>query len=458
MFQSESEFARHTWGNVDLGDRRLTARAVRVGGCMTAYSDASLATQMKDPAGLEGAYRLMNHANVTLEALLAPTYAQTIQLANLEKVVLWVNDGTELDYTFQRKKTGLGPIGDGKGRGLLMHSTLAIEPDTRQVLGLGNVQVYLREPTPKPDPKWTRSMEGRVWEVAASAIGPPAEGVIWVEVSDAGSDSFRYMTACVREKKHFLIRVVHNRWMSAKEDGQTHKLIDYARSLPMQEGSETEVEVKASKNQPARMARVVMGWAALTLPPSFQAPKEERLLPPVEAWVLRIFEPNPPNSGEELEWILLSSLPVTTLSEARTRVDWYRCRWFCEDFHQCLKTGCHIEHSQLSDRADVEALLGFAAPIAVRLLQLRQVTRLETDHLAREEVDPLMVEVLAQRVEVESQTMSIKTFWKLVARLGGFQGRKGDHDPGWRTLWWGWRYLSDLTEGARMMAKHRTKL
>jgi L-lactate utilization protein LutB len=33
--------------------------------------------------------------------------------------------------------------------------------------------------------------------------------------------------------------------------------------------------------------------------------------------------------------------------DAQMRVDWYTCRWFCEDFHQCLKTGCRIEQRQL---------------------------------------------------------------------------------------------------------------
>jgi hypothetical protein len=103
-------------------------------------------------------------------------------------------------------------------------------------------------------------------------------------------------------------------------------------------------------------------------------------------------------------------------------------------------------------------LLGFVAPIAVRLLQLRQAVRQTSERLAVEEVDPLMVEVLAQKQQVDSQSMTLATFWLLVARLGGFQGRKRDGNPGWRTLWWGWRYVSDLTEGARLVINRRTKL
>ncbi len=41
-------------------------------------------------------------------------------------------------------------------------------------------------------------------------------------------------------------------------------------------------------------------------------------------------------------------------------------------------------------------------------------------------------------------------FWQQVARLGGHQGRRHDGPPGWRTVWRGWRYLSDLADGARL--------
>jgi hypothetical protein len=61
------------------------------------------------------------------------------------------------------------------------------------------------------------------------------------------------------------------------------------------------------------------------------------------------------------------------------RIDWYRCRWLIEDFNMCLKTGCDIERSQLGHFDDIGRLLGFKLPVAVRLLQLRQLARTETD-------------------------------------------------------------------------------
>lgn len=459
---SAHEWAVQQWGQADLGDQRLTRRAVEIGARMAARPEASLPEQMKDPAALEGAYRLLNHAYVTMDDLLAPHVQQTKRAAEPYELVLFVEDTTELDYTGHPSKTGLGPIGDGNGRGLLMHSTLALVPDGRQVLGLAHVQVVRREPVPKPKPKWTRSPEGQVWEVSAHAVGRPPAGVTWVHVSDRASDIFEYMAACVDLEKHFVLRVQHNRLLSWHEDApqtdqaQAHKLLDYARSLPERPGSHYTVEVPAHKDQPARQAQLALALTPLTVAPPSQAPPDIRHHPPLKLWLLRAWEPDAPDGVEAVEWVLLSSLPIVVLSDAQRTTEWYTCRWFCEDFHQCLKTGCRVEHSQLDDGTDIEHLLGFAAPIAVRLLQLRQAARHAPEVPACHIVDPLMVEVLARRYRLEAETMTAQEFWRRVARLGGFQGRRRDGDPGWRTVWRGWRYLSDLTEGARLFAPNDT--
>ena len=160
-------------------------------------------------------------------------------------------------------------------------------------------------------------------------------------------------------------------------------------------------DVPAKGQQPARQAHLALQWAAITLAPPVQAPPEIRAHGPLKVWLVRAWEPDPPPDVEPVEWVLLSSLPVENLADAQTRVDWYTCRWFCEDFHQCLKTGCRIEQRQLDDGADIQRLLGFALPIAVRLLQLRQTVRQAPEVPATTVVEPLLVQVLARRQRLE---------------------------------------------------------
>jgi hypothetical protein len=73
-----------------------------------------------------------------------------------------------------------------------------------------------------------------------------------------------------------------------------------------------------------------------------------------------------PRGEEPLEWILVTSVPTTTLEHAWERVEWYRHRWLVEDYHQCLKSGCRIEERQLQTVDGLMRLLGLLSPLAVR--------------------------------------------------------------------------------------------
>jgi hypothetical protein len=455
MTDSASEWAIQQWATAELGDVRRTARAVAIGARMAAAPEATLPTQMRSSSELKGAYRLLNNPDITLAQLLAPHCATTRAAAGRTQLTLLVQDTTELDYTAHANIiSGLGPIGNGGGQGLLLHSTLAVVPATGQVLGLADARVVLRQPLDKPRNKARRSPEACLWEDAAEQVGQPPTAATWMHVCDRGADDFDLMAVCRRQGAHFLIRARHNRrlqWpMIPPASPLPGRLLDYARSLPPHPGSQYQVAVPATFKHPARQADVVLSWGRVTFPPPSNA------TPPIAdedaftVWVVRAWEVQPPPEIEPLEWILLTSWPIQDLAEARFIIQCYTRRWLVEDFHQCLKTGCQVEDSQLDDRADLERLLGFALPIAARLLQLRQDARNTPEVPATAIVEPLMVKVLLRLRPRLKPNISVAAFWAQVARLGGHPGRRGDGPPGWRTIWRGWRYLSDLADGARL--------
>jgi hypothetical protein len=396
-----------------------------------------------------------------MAALLAPHEQATLAAATQTPIVLLIEDTTELDFTAHPTMSGLGPVGDGHGRGLLLHETIAVVPGTRQILGLAHLQVVLRQASTTAHD--ATSPEGRLWETSAAAVGSPPDGLLWIHVSDRGSDDFAYLAACLDRGKHVLIRACQNRllfWPADAPEAQqpeAQHLLDYARSLPATPGSGYTVRLRATPEHPARTAHVVLAWAPVMLPPPRKSPGGLADHAPLVLFVLRIWEPEPPAGVKALDWILLTSLPTATADDVQRAADWwYPCRWICEDFHMCLKTGLRIEQSQLDDGADVQRLLGFCAPVAVRLLQLRQAAQQDPDDPATVAADPLMVQVLARRQHLEAKTLTLATFWRHVAQLGGYLGRKSDGPPGWRTVWKGWRYLCDLTEGARLALAYDT--
>ena len=58
----------------------------------------------------------------------------------------------------------------------------------------------------------------------------------------------------------------------------------------------------------------------------------------------------PPEGGEPIEWLLLTTVAVETIEDAIERVQWYSCRWGIEVWHRILQSGCRIEARQLENR------------------------------------------------------------------------------------------------------------
>jgi hypothetical protein len=450
---STKKWAESQWGTAPLGDIRLVRRAIQMGEAMSRHPNWSLPRQMEDSTTLKAAYNLLNDYRITLEQLSAPHWRQTRQEAAREADVLFLQDTTVLDYSHHRTKKGLGPIGDGRGRGLLLHTALAVVPgETPRLLGMAHQQVVLRKPTPKPRPAGYVTAEGRVWARATEAVGRAPDDVRWVHVGDRGSDDFEFMHRTRQMHADFLIRVKHNRILTWEEDVgvEMRKMKDYARSLPAE--YKYQMALPALHKRKARTAQMRLAWARVTIPPPATGQRELRCQPPISAWLIRTWEVNAPlDVDEPLEWILITSVPVKTVEEALKRIGWYSHRWLTEEYHQCLKTGCAIEKRQFDHADDICRLLGFCAPIAVRLLQIRQMARLNPDAPAVGIIDPLTVQILIERLpRTPVQPLTSRDFWRGVAQLGGYQGRRSDGPPGWRTIWNGWQYLNDLVDGARL--------
>jgi Transposase DNA-binding len=450
--QNAATWAQAQWGMCQMGDARLTARAVAMGARMAEHPGWSLPAQQGSGAATQGAYRLLNNGQVTGEALWQPHLEATRQAAGHAGVTLMVQDRTTLDYSAHPATTGLGPVGSRQQRGLLLHSTLAVTAQTRQVLGLAHAQVIQRPERPAPKPSHAQRAsgpEGWAWEAAVEAIGPVPVGATWLYVSDRESDIYDYLVACRAAGAGFVVRAFQNRTVQWGPGGrESGKLIQRAHSLLPKSGPRHTyiVTVSATTHASERAAKIVLSWCRLLLPPSACAHGRTSL----EVWVVRAWEEAPPPGAKRVEWILLTSQPVTTATAAVQVVEWYTCRWLVEDYHMCLKTGCRVETSQLDAGADLQRLLGFQAPLAVRLLQLRQSVRATPEMLAADAVDPLLVRLLAARLQRPAD-LSLAQFWQGVAQLGGHLGRKRDGAPGWRTLWRGWLTLQEYAVGARLV-------
>jgi Transposase DNA-binding/Transposase Tn5 dimerisation domain len=449
MEMDAGAWAEQRWGTCELGDVRRSARAVEIGRLMAECPGGSVPKQMGNWGQTLAAYRFLNNPHVTASALWEPHLAATRAAARAEEVVLFAHDWTTLDYTLHAATRGIGSVGSRSQRGLLLHSVVAVAPRGKRVLGLAHLQAIIRPAQREPPPAGRhRGPEGEAWETGVRAIGRPAAGVKWVHVSDRESEVYGYLAECVRQGTGFVVRACRNRKVGVGLRGvEAGRLMAQARQMLPKSGPRHSytVSVGATKQAPARDAKIVLSWCKLSIPPP--TPEEGQAI--LAVWVVRAWEEAPPSGTERVEWILLTSERIETATAATRVVEWYTCRWLVEDYHMCLKTGCRVEHSQLDDGADLQRLLGFVAPLAVRLLQLRQAVRNTAEAPALDEVDPLLVRLLAAKLRLPT-TMSLAQFWAGVAQLGGYLGRKSDGSPGWRTLWSGWRTLNEYATGARL--------
>lgn len=443
------EWARRQFGSIDLGDRRRDRRVVAMAARLVRNPSASLPTQMGSPKALKAAYRVLGEEDVSYGALMAPHWEQTRRVASQERLVLMVQDTTEIDHTHHPTTKGLGPIGDNRGYGYLLHTVLAVVPKPRRVLGIAHQEPFLRQAAPREscNQRRCRSRESQVWSRAAQAVGAAPENSLWVHVGDRYSDIFEFMATCLESGSDFLVRAAQDRCMET-EDGTQDYVISFARRLPAQ--GERLTEVPARKRRPARTARVQISFSPITILPPKGGPFRESL----SVWVVRVWEPEPPAGEDEpLEWILLTSVMTRIVDEAWERVDWYKCRWISEDYHQCLKTGCSIEKRQLREKDRLLRLLGLLAPVALRLLQLRDIVRLSPDAPAISTLPKDLVQVVAHLAEAPLESLTMKDFWWAVAQQGGFLGRRRDGPPGWKTIWRGWLHVQTLLEGVRLASR-----
>jgi len=420
---------------------------------VTASPQHSLPKACDDWADLKAAYRFLSNPRVNAEAIQTPHRRHTRARCAEHPVVLCVEDISELDFTTRRKTRGLGPIGDGRGRGLLQHSTLAVTPQGN-VLGLLHQQWITRAEVPEAETREQRRArftKTDLWSEAVAAVGSAPSGCRLVHVADREADCFQVMQACDDHGVGFLIRAQHNRSIH----GGTDKLWSFM--IRQRILGPRVLKLPRTEKRTARTARLNIRCGQVLLDPPA---RDDRFTQPRRVSAVYLTEERSPKDAEAVEWMLLTSEPTTTAEEAFHRVDEYSRRWVIEEFHKVEKTGCRLEASQLDEAADLQRLAAIVAVAAVRLLMLREKAQTA---MAGETQDPavlqrsvpwlwIVVVALADKKDpVDPATLTPRAFWLRIARQGGYIGRRSDGRPGWSTAWKGWYDFMFMFRGAELM-------
>lgn len=446
--QSVMEWSQLNFGTCELGDKRRTNRLVQVAEQVGNNPSASLPNQLELWSDLKAAYRLFDCKAVTFEAVARPHWELTKHSANGR--CLLIGDTTEFDFGKDREIEGIGPTGNGSGQGFLLHNALMVSADSEEIIGVAGQTIhYRKKKTSKKRENSSqilkRKRESEVWGTVIDQIGEPQNDVEYVHVFDRGADNFEVYCRLLQKRGEWVIRASRmNRYVLVGKSEECMQLKDYLPQLKSL-GHYT-LSLRARPGQTAREAQLEVRVGRIKLPQPSHVSHWVRSLkqPPIEMNVIEVVEVDAPKGVEPIRWVLLTSLPVETFDDAWTVIGYYELRWLVEEYHKAIKTGCATESRQLKSAGRLEALVGLTSVIAIRLLQLKSLARTNPEVPAQRVVPRVWLQMLklARKGLNRVHDLTVGQFYREVAKLGGFLGRKSDGEPGWITIWRGWEKLN----------------
>ena len=461
--QSVNEWAQLNFGTCELGDKRRRDRLVQVAEEIANNPSASLPNQIEKWGDLKAAYRLFDREEVTFEAIARPHWELTKKLAKGRTLV--IGDTTELDFGRFREIEGVGPTGNGTGQGFLLHNALMVNADSEEIIGVAGQTIHYRKRKRKSTKRPTapnrlkkKERESEVWGKVIDQIGSPAEGDSFVHVFDRGADNFEVYCHLLQQRSDWVIRASQmHRCVLVGDSEESMQLKAYLPELkPL--GSYT-LSLRARPRQSAREAELEVRIGQIKIPrPRHVSPWVRELKQgPIAVNVIEVIEVNPPKGVQPIRWLLFTSLPVATFDDAWVVIGYYELRWLVEEYHKALKTGCCTESRQLKTAGRLEAFVGLTSVVAVRLFKLKSLARTKPDAPAQRVVPGVWLRMLklARRNLHRVHDLTVGQFYREVAKLGGFLGRKNDGEPGWITIWRGWEKLNMYVfVASRLKQKH----
>ena len=321
-----ADWAEEEFGRCELPDARLQKRLLSLARDFYARPQANVAHACASRAKTKAAYRFLDHQQTTMDTLLQPHYRATEARLRSESIVLAVQDTTSLNYTAHAATEGMGPIGSTAHgpQGLHLHSTLAFSTQGTP-LGFLDVQCWSRDAADfgkkarrhrvpieeKESFKWLRSLR------AVACVQARCPGATLVSVGDREADLYELFEEARAhpDGPKLLVRAKHNRQLHEEQQ----RLWETMQCRPA-DGIQV-LQAPRQGSRAARTAHLSVRYAAV----SVLAPTGHNG-PPIPVWAVLAQEQDAPADVKPLQWMLLTTLPVTCFEQATEKLMWYARR------------------------------------------------------------------------------------------------------------------------------------
>lgn len=392
---SSSEWAEHEFGGDAIGDKRLRDRIIKIAkdkgeDPFASYAKASNGAR----SDIMQYYRLLNSKSkkITIESITAKHKENTIcRMAGFDEVLV-PHDSSSINYGTLKQTKGLGKIGKNKNSegtlGLLTHSRLACTLDGIPLGVLGSPcvapEIHKEETRHRDDIpieeklsyRWVQGYQDDI------KVGKRLPTTRIITVFDREGDMFEIFSIADlnREKNPIIVRSNHNRKILESNfrlhDFMANEPISFTEvvMIPPQRSREESRDKKARPYTKARAATLAVTYKKVTLLP----PEDNKFLKnhkPIEMYAVYAREENPPEGSERIEWMLLTTLEVTTNEMALKCIGCYKKRWRIEEFFRVLKSGTGVENHKLNDAKRLERIIAISMIISWRVMLLTALGR-----------------------------------------------------------------------------------
>ncbi|MGA2187940.1 MAG: IS4 family transposase [Steroidobacteraceae bacterium] len=458
------EWVAQEFARADLRDKRLDRRLLKTAQQLAKSPSSPINEACGTWASTQAAYRLFNNPKAGPAGILQPHWEATAaRIAGCGEAVLVMQDTVFFAYGSHVKTRGLGSIGKSNAaheRGLIMHNALAFT--TKGVpLGILSQSIWARREIPEEDyqEKIERlqvtaieEKESSKWLVALKETveRAPADVPV-VTVADRESDFFEFLTHAKELRAKYLIRARTDRKLVPEDSEGCVRMLDALSDAPVL-GSMT-IEVPGNGSRKARTACIEVRVAQVMIQAPHRRGAQAKASGSSEAVAVTLIgatEQSPPAGSDSISWVLLTNLPVKDFESATEKVQWYGKRWGIEIWHKVLKSGCKVEDCLLEEAERLKRYLTLFSIIGVRLMHVAYLARAHPDLPATEVFSAVEVQVLHLRVTKAlppaDQSPTLREIVRMLGKLGGHLGRKGDGEPGVLILWRGWMRLYESVE------------
>jgi len=458
----------HEFRNIQLGDKRLNSRAQELLAALAVSPQASINEACGGWDETKAAYRFFDNSNVEPESILNAHKEQTIQRIKSQDTVCIVQDTTELDYT-AHPPDGVRNLDRLGRRGLYDHSLVAFTPQ-KLCLGVVDAKFFDREKetlgsSKQREGESLETGEGQRWldgyRKACEIAGECPDTQI-VSLADREGDIYDIFVEAEKHETpaHFVIRSQRKRSLPEKDpDGGPASYKKMRAEIERREPvayreialSRTPARTKGpgNKRHPGREARTAK-LEIRAMRTTLRAPHNKSTMPSVEISVVSVKEIDGPGDGTDVNWLLLSSLPIDSIDDVMRIVDLYVARWPIEVYFRVYKTGCRVENIQLETKDRLIRALLFYKVIAWRIMFVtflgRECPDLPCD-VVFSTAEWKSVWYVTKKTEPPQKAPPLSEFIPTLATIGGYNNRKGDSPPGAEVIWRGTRRMLDFALG-----------